>query len=189
MVLFSPSASAFVARLLVANLFVVCSVPAMAQAAGADYTAGLPSVQRVETEIKGSDPTDALARQVAVFNYLVAYIDRIKLNRSYSGPYTPGEQKMMGDYRLAAYQLSQNYAKTHTAAEAAAFERLHGKYEEDSAFYADWSKRLIGPQTAAAYKGAEAGVGATQKAHVDSINKANAEARAQTTNVQVSPTI
>jgi hypothetical protein len=84
--------------------------------------------------------------------------------------------------------MSQDYAKTHTPAEAAAFERLHGQYEMNSDFFKDWSKRLIGPQSAAAYKSAEQGLGATQKAHVDSIKRANEEAQrqsqAQTTNGQ-----
>lgn len=150
---------------LLAVLCLVCG-RTMAQAASADYTDDLPTVARVEAEIKGKDPTDSLARQVAVFNYLYVYVDRIKSNRSYAGPYTPGEQRVMGAYRLASYQISQDYAKTHTADEAKAFERLHGQYEMDSDFYKDWSKRLIGPQSAAAYKGAEQGLGATQRAHV-----------------------
>jgi len=136
-------------------------------AAPSDYTNDLPSVERVKAEIKGSDPTDALARQVAVFTYLVSYIDRIKYNRTVDGPFTPGEQKMMGAYRLAAYQMSQDYAKTHTPAEAAAFERLHGQYEMNGVFYKDWSTRLIGPQSAAAYKGAEASLSASGQKHYE----------------------
>jgi hypothetical protein len=140
---------------------------AKAQTGSADYTNDLPSVERVKAEIKGSDATDALARQVAVFTYLVSYIDRIKYNRTVRGDFTPGEQKMMGAYRLAAYQMSQDYAKNHTAAEAAAFERLHGQYEMNDVFYKDWSKRLIGPQSAAAYKGAEAGLAASGQRHYE----------------------
>jgi hypothetical protein len=140
---------------------------ARAPAASSDYTKDLPSVERVEAEIKGSDPTDTLARQVAVFTYLVSYIDRIKYNRTVRGDLTPGEQKMMGAYRLAAYQMSQDYAKTHAPAEAAAFERLHGQYEMNDGFYKDWSKRLIGPQSAAAYKGAEAGLAASGQKHYE----------------------
>jgi hypothetical protein len=151
-------------RLLLASFLSLASIGAFAQAA--DYTTDLPSVARVESEIKGSDPTDSLARQVAVFTYLQAYIDRIKYNRSYAGPYTPGETNALQAYRLAAYQISQDYAKSHTADEAKAFERLHGQYEMNSDFYADWSKRIIGPQTAAAYKNAESGLAATQQAHV-----------------------
>jgi hypothetical protein len=140
---------------------------AKTQTASADYANDLPSVQRVKAEIKGSDATDTLARQAAVFNYLVSYIDRIKYNRTVRGDFTPGEQKMMGAYRLSAYQISQDYAKTHTAAEAAAFERLHGQYEMNDVFYKDWSQRLIGPQSAAAYKGAEAGLAASGQKHYE----------------------
>src|SRR5258708_816 len=158
----------FALRQRLALLALVClsSGRVLAQAASADYTNDLPSVARVEAEIKGKDATDSLARQVAVFNYLYVYVDRIKSNRNYASPYTPGEQRVMGAYRLASYQISQDYAKTHTADEAKAFERLHGQYEMDSDFYKDWSKRLIGPQSAAAYKEAEQGLAATQKPHV-----------------------
>jgi hypothetical protein len=37
---------------------------------GPNYTADMPSVERVKAEIQGSDPTDTLARQFAVFSYL-----------------------------------------------------------------------------------------------------------------------
>jgi hypothetical protein len=165
--------------LLLAALLCLACGSVLAQTASPDYTNDLPSVERVKAEIKGSDPTDTLARQVAVFTYLQAYVQRIKYNRSYSGPFTPGEQRVIAAYSLAAYQMSQDYAKTHTPDEAKAFERLHGQYEMNSEFYKDWSKRLIGPQSAAAYKGAEAGLAATQQAHVDSIKRANEEAQSQ----------
>ena len=115
------------AILLVVVLYLLCSnIVVFAQATSADYTNDLPSVERVKAEIKGSDPTDTLARQVAVFTYLQTYIDRIKSNRSQRGSFTPGESKMWNAYRNAAYEISQEYAKTHTPAEAQAFERLHG---------------------------------------------------------------
>ncbi|HEY4379549.1 MAG TPA: hypothetical protein VGN01_04330 [Acidobacteriaceae bacterium] len=150
---------------LVAVMCLLCG-RGMAQAGGGDYTTDLPSVARVEAEIQGKDATDSRARQVAVFNYLVSYIDRTKYSRTVTGPFTPGEQKLFDAYRLAAYQLSQDYAKAHTADEAKAFEQLHGRYEMDDAFYKDWSKRLIGPQAAAAYSAAESSLAATQRAHV-----------------------
>ena len=164
--------------LLAALLCLLCS-RALAQAPTADYTNDLPSVERVKAEIKGSDPTDTLARQVAVFTYLQTYVERIKYNRTVDGPYTPGEKRVIAAYSLAAYQMSQDYAKSHTPAEATAFERLHGQYEMNSNFYKDWSKRLIGKQSAAAYHGAERELGARQQAHVDSIKRANEEALAQ----------
>jgi len=136
------------------------SIPVWAQATSSDYTNDLPPVERVKAEIKGSDPTDTLARQVAVFTYLQTYLDRIKSNRSQRGSFTPGESKMWNAYRNAAYEISQEFAKTHTPAEAKAFEQLHGYYTLNGPFYDDWSKRLIGPQAAAAYKDAEAGLNA-----------------------------
>jgi hypothetical protein len=152
--------------LLAALLCLLCSsILVLAQAPSSDYTNDLPSVERVKAEIKGSDPTDTLARQVAVFTYLQSYIDRIKSNRSPRGTFTPGEQKMWNAYRNAAYEMSQNYAKTHTPAEADAFERLHGRYEMDGPFREDWSKRLMGPQSASAYKNAEAGLAAAGERH------------------------
>ena len=148
-------------KILILLVLLLCSsILVFAQTPSSDYTNDLPSVERVKAEIKGSDPTDTLARQVAVFTYLQAYIDRIKSNRSARGTFTPGEQKMWNAYRNAAYEISQDYAKTHTPAEAQAFERLHGRYEMNSTFYDDWSKRLIGPQSASAYKQAEAGLAA-----------------------------
>lgn len=147
--------------LLTALLCLVCSsILVLAQATSSDYTNDLPSVERVKAEIKGSDPTDTLARQVAIFTYLQTYIDRIKSNRSQRGTFTPGESKMWNAYRNAAYEISQEYAKTHTPAEAQAFERLHGWYTMNGPFYDDWSKRLIGPQSAAAYKKAESDLAA-----------------------------
>lgn len=148
-------------KILILLVLLLCSsILVFAQTPSSDYSNDLPSVERVKTEIKGSDPTDTLARQVAVFTYLQAYIDRIKSNRSARGTFTPGEQKMWNAYRNAAYEISQEYAKTHTPAEAQAFERLHGRYEMNGTFYDDWSKRLIGPQSASAYKQAEASLAA-----------------------------
>jgi hypothetical protein len=160
-----------------ALLCIAC--PALVAQTNLNYTNDYPSVDRVKAEIKGSDPTDTLARQVAIFTYLYTEIDRIKLNRDYRGPYTPGEQSLMGAYRLAAYQMSQDYAKSHTPAEAQAFERLHGQYEMNSAFYKDWHKLLVGPQAQAAYKGAEAGLGANQQRHVDQEMQAYNDAKKQ----------
>jgi hypothetical protein len=156
----------------------------LAQAANTNYTADLPSVARVKAEIKGSDPTDTLARQCAVFTYLQTYIDRIKYNRTVRGPYTPDEQRLRADYSLAAYQISQDYAKTHTSDEAKAFERLHGQYELNSEFYKDWTHRLIGPQSAAAYQNMESEMGARQQAHIAAEKRTYDEAHAKTTNAQ-----
>lgn len=159
---YSPRAfSGYFCVVLVGAVLSLACGQSFAQPASADYTTDLPSVDRVKAEIKGADATDTLARQVAVFTYLQSYIQRIKYNRTVRGPYTPGEEKALTAYSLAAYQISQDYAKSHTPDEAKAFESLHGRYEMDGKFYDDWSTRLIGPQTAAAYGNAEAGLAAS----------------------------
>jgi hypothetical protein len=178
---FSPRLVLFL--LCAVLLWLPCSYT-LAQTANLNYTADLPSVERVKAEIKGSDPTDTLARQCAVFTYLPAYIERIKYNRTVRGPYTPDEQRLIVAYQLAAYQISQDYAKTHSPDEAKAFERLHGQYEMNSDFYKDWSHRLIGPQSAAAYKNMESEMGARQQAHVAAEKRTYEEANAKTTNAQ-----
>lgn len=62
--------AAFAPGVPLAVLLISCAA-AFAQAlpASGDYTKDLPSVQRVEAEIKGSDLTDTLAREVAVFGH------------------------------------------------------------------------------------------------------------------------
>jgi len=129
------------------------------QQGSSDYTKDLPSVQRVESEIKGTDPNDSLARQVAVLQYLQIYIQRIKEARDYRGPFTPGERKLMGDYAKAQYDLTQSYTKAHTPAEVTVFNRSVGKYSLNNAL--GWIKQLEGSQAADAYKGSEASLAAS----------------------------
>jgi hypothetical protein len=154
-------------RIMLAALLCLACAGVLAQTSSADYTDDMPSVERVKAEIKGSDSTDTLARQVAVFVYLSEYIKRIKYNRTVRGPYTDSEARVMGAYNLASYQISQDYAKSHTPDEAKAFEHLHGRYEMNPDFNAEWNKRLMGPQSAAAYKKAETELAATGQAHYE----------------------
>lgn len=145
------------------------TAPALAQASGSDYTAALPSVDKVKTQLKGSDPTDTIARQVAVFTYLQTYISRIKDTRNYGGPYTPGEEKLVRDYSLAGYQMSQDFTKTHTAAEVSAFQQLEGRYEINNAL--GWIKQLEGQQAADTYKGTESALAQSYKQHEDKLQQ------------------
>jgi hypothetical protein len=174
-----PFASAFAFGLRLLLLFftaVLCltcpSAFAQAAPASGDYTNSLPSVQRVQAEIKGSEPTDTLARQMAVFDYLDQYIETIKYNRvGPRGSYTPGEQKLYDAYRLASYQISQDYAKSHTPAEATAFGRLHMQYFLSGDFYKDWYPRLVGQQATDTYKGAKAGLAQSYQRNQDRIQQ------------------
>ena len=150
-----------------------------AQTTNPAYIHDFPSVDRVKAEIKGANPTDTLARQVAVFTYLPQIVQRMKAPRGYRSPLTPDEQRVIGAYDLAAYQLSQDFAKTHTPEEAKAFAQLHGRYEMDSKFYDDWYKRLVTPNVSRQYDAANATEAAHYKAHVDQQIRENDAIRAQ----------
>lgn len=128
---------------------------------GANYTDDMPSVAKVESVIQGSDPGDTAARQIAVFDELVSYIDRVHTNRNVRGPFTPGEAKLIGDYRGASYQLRQDYTKSHTADEVKAFGLKEGQYSLNDAFMSSWPKQLMGTQSNAALNNANAGLQAS----------------------------
>ena len=130
-------------------------------AASSDYVADMPSVDRVKSEIKGSDPTDTLARQVAIFSYLQTYLLRIRDARHYGGPFTPAEKKLFEDYYYAGYQLSQNFSKSHTPAEVKSFQLLEGGYEVNHAL--SWIKQLEGKRAFDAYQHTEASLAESYK--------------------------
>jgi len=151
-------------------LGVICGAAlAQAQPASGDYTAALPSVEKVKAQLKGTDATDTVARQVAVFTYLQTYISRIKDARKYGGPFTPGEEKLMGEYARAAYQLSQDFSKTHSPEEVKAFQQLEGRYEIMNAL--GWIKQLQGQQAADTYRGAESNLAQSYKQHEDKLQQ------------------
>jgi hypothetical protein len=137
------------------------------QATNPPYLVEMPTVDKVKSVIKGTSPDDTLAHQVAVFTYLPFVITRMQdPHRSVRAPNTPDEARIIGAYNLAAYQMSQAYAKTHTPEQAAEFERLHGRYEMDGNFINEWLKALFSPEFRAAYDRAVAGQLAEYRAHV-----------------------
>jgi len=159
-------------------LVIVCGLAlnTAAQTPNPAYLADMPSIDRVKAQIQGKDATDTAARQVAVFTYLQEYIKRIAYNKDPRANFTPDEQRIYASYWTAADQITKDYNKTHTPQEAKAFDTLQFNYTLNNAN--DWIKGLIGPQTATAYHGATSELAARQKAHVDSINRANEQAKA-----------
>ena len=160
------SSSRFLYRL--ARLALVSTLTLAAQTPSPAYLADMPSVDRVKAQIQGTDPTDTAARQVAVLTYLQQYIQRIKDPHA---AYTPDEARVMGAYSTAAYQIQQDYNKTHTPAEAKAFDTLQFNYMLNHGD--EWARSLIGKQSAAAYQASLNDMGARQQAHVNSINRSN----------------
>src|ERR1700730_13428462 len=144
------------------------------------YLTEMPSVERVKSEIQGVSPDDTLARQVAVFTYLPYTVQRSQgPDRSVREPLTPDEQRVIGAYNLAAFEMSQSYAKAHSPDEAKAFERKHGQYEMDAAFYQEWFNRLFSPAFRAGYQHVQKANGAHAQAHFDAERRVYEDAKKQ----------
>jgi len=142
--------------------------PALAgQGVDPPYVAQMPSVDRVKSMIQGKDETESQARQIAVFSHLSQIVDRIRMHRGYSAPFTPGEQKIKGEYDVAAYQMMQNYNKTHTKQEADDFGHLEGRFEFDSAFTKEWYEKVLSPDVRSFYETGQVAEAAHAKAHFD----------------------
>lgn len=157
-------------------VILLCALSATAQTTNPAYLADMPSADRVKAQIQGADPGDTAARQVAVFGYLQQYVQRMKYNRTVRGPYTPDEQRVLAAYTTAAYQIQQDYNKTHTPEEARKFDSIQYNYMLNHGD--EWARKLIGPQSAAAYQSTLHDMNARQQAHVEAINRANEEAKA-----------
>lgn len=144
------------------------------------YLSDMPSVEKVKRQIQGSTPDDTLARQAAVFTYLPQIIVRHQdPSRSVRAGLTPDEQHITHAYNLAAYEISQDYAKSHTPEQAKEFERAHGRYEMDSAFYQLWFNALFSAEFRAGYGNAQAANASHAKAHFDAEQRTRDNAVAQ----------
>lgn len=150
-------------RVVWAAVFCVSASVLSAQSAGGDYTKDLPSVQKVESQMQGTDAADTAARQVAVFEYLQVYIRRIKDARDYRGQYSPGELQMTNGYSKAQYDVTQSFTNSHTPQEVAKFKQLVGQYSVNNAL--DWIKQMEGQQAKDTYAGTEASLAQSYKQH------------------------
>jgi len=139
------ASAASLLRLIFCAAVLATNFTAPAQTPGSDYTAAYPSAKTIESQIKGTDPTDTLARQIAVFRRLQYDIRNIKTARTIRGDFTPGEQKTLQMYGMAEAQIVQEYTRSHTADEVAAFNKLCGRYLSNQDLYDEYH-RLIGQQ-------------------------------------------
>ena len=140
------------------------------------YLNEMPSIELVKQEIQGKDPTDTLARQVAVFSELPTVITSFMLADRKRYDLTPDEQKITGKYQLEAYELEQGYKKTHTPAEAQAFFQLHGRYELDSALDREMHIKLFSSAFLLQLGGADKARNQWYQAHLEQERRASEEA-------------
>lgn len=144
------------------------------------YLAEFPSVEKIQSLVKGTNPDDTLARRLAILTYLPQMIDTMRVDtRSYNSPKTPDEVRILQAYSLAAYRISQSYAKSHTAAATSNFQHLEGHYEFDSNFYHAWWPTLFPADLRASYNHMVAGDFAALKAHAQQEVQAQQQAREQ----------
>jgi len=158
--------------------------PANGKPFNPSYLNGMPSVDFVKRQIQGKDATDTLARQVAVFNELPTVITRFQLADRKRYDATPDERKIAGIYGLAAYELEQGYKKTHTAAEAQEFFRLHGRYELDSALDREMHVKLFSSAFLLELGGADKARNQWYQAHIEQEKRESEQARAQAAGTQ-----
>ena len=143
----------------------LCCANGVAQGIPANYTDDMPTMAQVQAKIQGTDATDTLERQVAVFQYLQTYLRSIKEGRDYRGPFTAAETKLLTDYSKAPYDMTQNYTKTHTPQEVTAFNLKVGQYSLNNAL--EWIHQLQGPKAAAAENANNASLHASAKKMYD----------------------
>ena len=144
------------------------------------YLNSLPSAETVEKLIQGSDATDTLARQVAVFNILKERIQRhIATDKSRPFRATPDEDKVSYAYSYAAWELEEGYKKAHSKEEAAAFAQAHGRYESTWDMDKEIDRKLLSASAVAEDRADVRKMSDQLKAHNDAIIRQTEEYKAR----------
>jgi hypothetical protein len=143
------------------------------------YLREMPSVERVRREIQGSNPTDTLARQMAVFTQLVKTVKHMMGPSRRLNSFTPDESRVIQTYELAAYEMSQAFAKAHSPDEVKAFHQLQGRYETNPALGQEAIDKLFSPALRAEYAKVEAAFEARYQAGVEADRREVESLRAQ----------
>jgi hypothetical protein len=125
------------------------------------YLAGFPSVDAVKLAVRGSDPTDTTARQVAIlykFEQLVLRMEKLP-GRSPNSE-TQDERRLSLMFHSAYYELSLTYAR---APNAKAIDQLVAKYSADAAL-TNQMLGLLAPATLTEYGKLDAAASAQAQA-------------------------
>ncbi len=129
------------------------------------YLREMPPPERVLREIQGANPTDTIARQIAVFGLLERSVERIMDPKRYRK--TPDEDQVRYTYSYAAWKLGQDFAKSHTPEEAAAMTTLQGRYDMDGALFQETLAKFYTPNIRAQHAKVDAAFEAKYKARVE----------------------
>ncbi len=142
------------------------------------YLSAMPYVEKVKSTIQGTSPDDTLARQMTVFTGLAEMIQRMReAGRPYGSPWTPDETRITYAYNVAAKQISDAYAGSHSPQQTNQISHLEGHYQlMDDRFYRQWTSALLPADFLNAYNHAAWGMLAQYQAHVEQEKKQNEEA-------------
>jgi len=125
----------------------------------------MPTVDRVLSEIQGSNPADTLARQLAVFGQLERAVEHLTGAHRYDK--TPDELQVINTYMRAAYDLSQAFAKTHSAEEVKALNQLKDRYDMNGALDREAVAKLYSPALRAEFAKVDAAFEAKYRNRVE----------------------
>jgi hypothetical protein len=144
------------------------------------YLSAMPYEEQVRSTIKGTSPDDTQARQLTVFIWIPQMIAHMReASRPYGSPWTPDETRITYAYNLAAKQIREAYAQSHTPQQTKELSHLEGHYEMmDDQFYKQWTTALFPADFLNDYNHAFWGMLEQYKAHVDQERKQNEEAAA-----------
>jgi hypothetical protein len=104
---------------------------ARGQAVDPPWVATLPSVQRVTSEIRGSDAMDTAARQTVVFSQLREFLGNFGRIAGTGRTLSPGEARLVEQYTRAEAAAAAPY---EAGPNAARWQQLVTRYERDSNF-------------------------------------------------------
>lgn len=180
-------AQSFQPRFQMTSWMNTCTVKAGApesQAFSGSYVREMPPVDRVKREIQGSDPTDTLARQMAVFSMLEQLVYRLM------GPYRdrntlkPEETQAIRAYYTAASEISQSFAKSHSPDEVKALNEMRSRFATNPALFQEVVDKLLTPAIRDELAKANSAFGAKSK---EATTAARREAEAQNTQQAAGP--
>jgi hypothetical protein len=137
------------------------------------YLNGMPSVAKVQRDIHGSTATEAVARQVAILEFLPYII--INMQTVPSRPYgsvTVDEARATALYSQGAEDLRKRFKQAATPEEAKQFDQFMSQYTKDLTIR-DLMFTLFTPVFIDEFTKATRAIGAAQQARIDQQKRQN----------------
>jgi hypothetical protein len=111
------------------------------------YLREMPSVERVMSEIQGSDPADTAVKQIGAFMQIIKLMPMV---RDVTGRLTPAEKKLIADYKAAYARIWESRPELKSKSSVAptdlglVWSPLRG-YDVDKQFREELLQRLFSP--------------------------------------------